>query len=377
MREIFSEAGSILLARGSKGYYGTGYERSLLHTFNAMNYLMLGNFSGAAVEMRKMEARQETWLAEESYRLRQHANGLGEFKELPDQYSLSAALNSPEVRSLASTYQDAFSYSLSAVICRLADDPDYARVSMRRAAMLDDGAYAMFSGTWKRGSNAARKPADLSQWQPYLPPLPGTGGSRPQGTQEVTVVLFEGLAPALKMEHVRIPAPYIGYVLVDLPSYTPPLRDVRPRVESSAGREITLYPLLHTELLAYRTLRDEVRYEIGSAISRAITRAAVAGGVYAAAASNEYTEPYAELLSLLTTAVMDLVASSSSESVRNWETLPVSGWLGLDRIRRGENILIKTDVDEAEISVPAEAGGVFIMVSHIATSRMRVDYVIY
>lgn len=388
MREIFSEAGSILLARGSKGYYGTGYERSLLHTFNAMNYLMLGNFSGAAVEMRKMEERQEAWLAEESYRLQQYIDELDsvdikpeeDLTGLPGQYSLSAVLNSPEVRSLASTYQDAFSYSLSAVVCRLAGDPDYARVSMRRAALLDDGAYAMFSQNWKRGSATARKPADLSNWQPYLPPLPKSGpGSAPgsRDWQEVTVVFFEGLAPALQMEHVRIPAPYIGYVLVDLPSYAPPLRGPRPRVESSAGREIALYPLLHTELLAYRTLRDEVRYEIGSAVSRAITRAAISGGVYAAAASNEDTEAYAPLLSFLTTVVMDLVASGSSESVRNWETLPVSGFLGLEKIRRGEKILIKTGVDEAEIEVPAEAGGVFIMVSHITTSRMRVDYVIY
>lgn len=48
VREMLSGVGTIFLSRGAENYFGTGYERSLLHTFNALNYLMLGDFAGAA-----------------------------------------------------------------------------------------------------------------------------------------------------------------------------------------------------------------------------------------------------------------------------------------------------------------------------------------
>jgi hypothetical protein len=393
LREALGTVGSILIARGSKDYFGTGYERTLLHTFNALNYLMLDDFTGAMVEMRKMEQRQELWLAEEERRLQEHLADLRERNSanydsldgLPSNYTMTALLNDPRTLAVTRSYQDAFSYSLSAIICRLAGDQDYAAVSLRRAALLDQNVRILFSSAWGKGKTTA------GQWEPAVPKVPSAQASlvrvlnalrSPQNTkgqnnQEISVVIFCGLAPALHMEKVRIPAPYIGYLLIDLPAYFPPLQYGTPTVESSTGQALPLYALLHTELLAYRTLKDELRYEIGSAIARAVSRAAIAGALYAAAASNKSTQDFAPLLGALATGIMDLFSSGASQNVRNWELLPAAAYLSQSQIRRGEGVRIQIERETVEIDLPPEANGVIIMVSHAAKAKMRVDYVAY
>ena len=46
LRNIGALIGSTLMSKGSESYYGKGYERTLMHTLNALNYLMLSDFEG-------------------------------------------------------------------------------------------------------------------------------------------------------------------------------------------------------------------------------------------------------------------------------------------------------------------------------------------
>jgi hypothetical protein len=250
--------------------------------------------------------------------------------------------------------------------------------------MLDEDAYSIFSSAWGKGKMTA------GLWEPVIPPLPSekppaqvsrsraSSAAAAEGDrQEVSIIVFCGLAPALRMERVRVPAPYVGYLMLDLPSLVPPVRFETPLAESASGQPMDLRDLLHTDLLAYRALRDELRYEIGSAVARAVSRAAVAGSVYALAATNKNTRDAASLLGLVTTGIMDLLASETSQNVRNWELLPSVGYLSQGYARKGAGIRIKTGREEEQVNLPPEANGVIIMVSYVANEKMRVDYVAY
>ncbi len=447
LRDFFAGAGTFLLARGSRGYYGTGYERSLLHTFNALNYMMLGDFSGAAVEMRRMELRQELWLQESESRLEQNLEKLRQRQahpynspdSLPLQYSMRAMLSDPAVRALANNYQDPFSYALSSVLCRLAGDAQYAEVSRRRAAALNDGAAAMFDAAWPRpeaepetksasapkrkgagpgrGNPAARAAADQTKAgtgprvrraspaipstetpertafvpagagdaaarlddcaprQSYVPPLPPEADPPPR--QELTIIAFTGLAPSLRVEHVRISFPVIGYLLLDLPSYAGAVRGAVPSAICSAGNELVFYPLLRTDLLAYRTLQDEVRIEMAAAVTRGMIRAGLAATATAAAASREDMRGFAPLAGLLTTAIIDLFTTPFSASARNWETLPNSGYLALASVARGSTVSIRIGDREAEVSLPENARGGIIMATQLSNANLNVYHMAY
>jgi hypothetical protein len=88
LRNIGAGLGSTLFSKGAETYYAKGYERTLMHTLNGINYAMLGNFEGATVEMRKMEKRQEFWLAESESKILESRNKRSELVGNPDTESI-------------------------------------------------------------------------------------------------------------------------------------------------------------------------------------------------------------------------------------------------------------------------------------------------
>lgn len=393
IRSLAAGAGTILFARGSEGYFGSGYERSLLHTFNALNYIMLGDFEGAAVEARRMEHRQSRWLEESQARIEKHlaSSAVASPDDLPPAYSMRELLRDEGVRNLLNNYQDAFSYALSAVLFRLVGDYQAADVGMRRAMALDENATRLFADAWPlpgtaRASGKEKKTqtAENRAAVPPLPPKPSTGERALDGaqedvpdTQEVVILAFTGLAPALNIEHVRIWFPAVGYILLDLPAYARPVHGVAPQASVPTLAQVVFYPLLRIDSLAYSTLWDEVRFEVASAFSRALARASVSAGAYAAAASHEDTRAYASLVGTLTTAIMDLFASSMSESVRNWETLPRVGHIAMTRVPRGGVVVAGAGEKRLSIGLPPEARGIIIVVTELSNAKVKVDYVAY
>lgn len=383
VREMLSGVGTIFLSRGAGSYFGTGYERSLLHTFNSLNYLMLGDFAGAAVEMRRMNQRQALWLEESQARIEKHLKdnkSLDSPEALPQSYSMRSLLSDPDVRRLMNNYQDPFSYSLGAILYRLSGDFQAAEVSMRRAVALDDNAKHLFAGAW------SRTPEQEAAFE--VPRLPVYGlatettekagsGEKPDTYQEVTVIALTGLAPALHVENVRIWFPAIGYILVDLPSYKKAVTGAQPQAFCANGVPATLYPLLRTDILAYRTLWDEVRMEYAFAMTRAATRAGISAATYIAASSNEDTRAYAPLIGALTTIVMDLFASSMAGSVRNWETLPNTGYIAMTTVPRGTGVTIGSDNGLHPIDLPHDARGVIILVNELSNNDVKVSHVTY
>jgi hypothetical protein len=365
VRGLAGSLGSVTLSRGSAGYYGAGYERALLHTLNSLNYLMQGDFSGAAVEIRRMELRQRLWLEEKDQRLRENLEKNAKEKSaaeysgsnLPPGYSLAELLNDPGTREIMRGYQESFSYALGSLVCRLAGDADYAGVSLRRACALSPLAREMFSNAW---GGAGKVPP------PSLKP----------DTQEVTVILLGGLAPALRMEKIRIPNTLTGYLLIDLPAYTPPLRDRLEDINISPELP-RIYPLLETDILAYRELSDEMDYEIGAAIGRAVTRAAVSIGGQALAKSNKHTADLAPLIGLFLTLGMDAYAYVTEDNTRNWETLPLHGGIGLGAVPRGSDMEISFAGQTSTVRLSEESRGIILLINQMGKDKVRIDHVQY
>ncbi|MDR2161860.1 MAG: hypothetical protein LBO77_06975 [Desulfovibrio sp.] len=386
IRALASGAGTFLLSRGAESYFGAGYERSLLHTFNALNYLMLGDIPGAAAEIRRMEQRQAFWLEESQARIEKILENKEKVydspEELPQGYSMREILSDEAVRGLVNNYQDAFSYALGAVLLRLAGDLQAAGVNMRRAMTLDDKAGRFFEQAWPAAAGGA------SLKRRDVPPLPGKrpdavspAGKRTRkrpDTQEVTIIGFTGLAPSLGVENVRIWVPVVGHILIDLPAYTQRAVPGSTLLASGPARkQIALHPLLRTDLLAYRTLWDSMRAEAGFAVSRAVSRAGIAAGAYLVAKSNSATRDYAEIIGSLTMLFLDLTAQSMSSSVRNWETLPNTGYLAGTRVPRGAEVTIASGGSEQRIILPEEAQGIIILATEMSAANLKVYHVTY
>ena len=345
-RNIGSGIGSSLFSKGAETYYGKGYERTLMHSLNSINYAMLGNFEGATVEMRKMEKRQAFWLKESESNITEASNKKSEIKGNPDTdsipkgYSMAKMLEDDEVKAMVNNYQDAFSYSLSSIISKISNDSDYSEISKKRAIALADKSNILFNENILENDSV-----------------------------EVCVVVLSGQAPSQTIEKLRFPFPQLGYVVLDLPSLTQSKKDISNVNISTSSAHVEGIRLLKTEKMAYKTLKDEFPIELTKSIVRGTTKGLVSKQAY---------DNGGILGALVSTAIMDLGATALEKSYRNWEMLPNSGYLSKINVKRGDKISIRVGGREESVIIPQETKhGSLILVSYLSDNNIGVDNVQY
>jgi len=352
LRKVGSFLGSTFLSKGAESYYGKGYERTLMHTLNALNYTMIGNFEGAAVEMRRMEQRQEFWLIESEEQLKEAAKAKdkaekrgGDLSHIPSEYTMSALLEDESLLTLANNYQDPFSYALSSVISEIAFPyENFGDVSLKRALSLNPDVAKAFI-------KSPSKPKEKN------------------GTISVTVVVLAGEAPSVAIEKIRFPL-FNGanYTSIDLPSLTLAINDIS--VVTITTDTLRLQPprLLQTNTMAYKTLKDELVGELSKAVVRATTKAIIA---------KQASDNFGPFGGLMASLAMDVGSSMADSDYRNWELLPNSGYLSKFEARQGETLSIMMNDRQESFTLPKDKNGVLVLVSYITNDNIRIDYVAY
>lgn len=345
-RNIGSGIGSTLFSKGSETYYGKGYERTLMHSLNSINYAMLGNFESATVEMRKMEKRQEFWLKESESNILEARQKSSEIKgnpnteSIPAGYSMASLLEDDEVKNMVNNYQDAFSYSLSSIVSRISKDLDYSEISKKRAIALANNSSELFKNNKLENDMV-----------------------------EVHVIVLSGQAPSQTIEKLRLPFPQVGYLVLDLPSLSKSKADISNVSIISSNNQYEGIKLLKTDKMAYKTLKDEFPIELTKSIVRGTTKGVISKQAY---------DKGGILGGLVSSTIMDLSASVLEKSYRNWEMLPNSGYLSKINVKRGERVTIRFAGKEESIVVPKETkNGSLILVSYLSQNNIGVDNVQY
>lgn len=355
VRNIGSFLGTSFLSKGSEHYHAKGYERSLMHTLNALNYTMLGDFEGAAVEMRRMEQRQEFWLTESEEKIKDAADAKrqaqrqgNDVTSIPSGYSMGSLLKDPDVRSMANNYQDPFSYTLSSIILDIsglsAAAGDASAISLKRALALNPEVSRVF----------AKSSA-----------LPG---STPSG-MNITLIVLSGEAPAMKIERVRFPIFHAAeYTSLDLPSFSPPINDLTSLSISTSTMRLHPPRLLKSNLLAYKTLKDELPSDLAKGVVRATTRAVTA---------KQITDKFGPMGGLIASLGMDLGSSYVDKDYRNWELLPNSGYITKFEAKKGDTLDIMLNQTKETIVLPSDKKGAVILVDYLTSDNIRIHYVTY
>lgn len=355
VRNIGSFLGSSFLSKGSEHYHAKGYERSLMHTLNALNYTMLGNFEGAAVEMRRMEQRQEFWLIESEEKIKDAADEKrraerqgNDVTSIPSGYSMGSLLEDPDVRSMANNYQDPFSYTLSSIILDIsglsAAAGDASAISLKRALALNPDVSKVFVKS-------------------STPPLIKSSG------MEITLIVLSGEAPAMKIERVRFPIFHAAeYTSLDLPSYTLPINDLSSLSISTSTMRLHPPRLLKSNVMAYKTLKDELPSDLAKGVVRATTRAVTA---------KQITDKFGPLGGLIASLSMDLGSSYVDQDYRNWELLPNSGYITKFETKKGETLDIMLNQTKETIILPTDKKGAVILVDYLTPDNIRIHHVTY
>ena len=318
-------------------YKGDDYERIFAHSYQALNYLHQRNAEGAAVELRRANLEQ-TVAAQRREKAIAKAEKKAEKEDVePGSFdSEFAGLNAAAGR-VKNSFQNAYTFYLSAVFWEAAGDYNAALVDMKKAFEINPDALFIESDI-KRVRRRQGDRVDGAH-------LPGKG----EGS---LVVLFEQGRVAAKRE-IKIPIPTIhGAFAVAFPTYNAsdiPAAVPLTVVDTAGEGLLRTQVIAEVAAMAARSLKEEipgmlVRQTLRAASKYAVQKQANDANLFAGLATNLY----------------NLV--SENADLRSWLTLPAYIQAGRSIVPAGQKsiMLSGAGVNQA-LDIEVSPGGTTVV----------------
>ena len=258
-------------------YAGEGYERILLHHYQALNYLLDGDLSGAGVEFRWANSEQQE-------ALNRHVKELEKAEQEAQKKNVSNAAENSEFQRryaqldeaagrLKNSFQNAYSFYLSGVVYELLGEENDAYIDYKKALEIyPENGYVQRDVM--RLARRLQMDDDLAALAKRFPALYNTPNlATPSEEGEVILLYEEGFVPPREEIKIPILLPN-GLVTLAFPYYGGPWRDYRP-LEVLTGNE----PLGKTELLcdvrglAVKSLQEKMPILLTRQVVRAVSKA--------------------------------------------------------------------------------------------------------
>jgi len=281
--KLLGNVGAAIISERLKPYEGQDYEKVWLTTRLALNRMAVGDFENARVDIKRTHEREaviaefrakETVAAEEEAKSKGASTSGKELNGYPVE-----TLNDPEVLELKNGYSNALSHYLAGFLYEVLGESGLAAPGYRKAIELKPNTGVLEEGL--RGLDARSS----FTWK------------RKQRMTDVLFLIEAGDAPARKPKAFTIPVPTgrgvvaasISYPVIE-PSNDPLLSQV-----SAAGYDFKLEKVVDVNVMARRSLKDEMPGMVFRGITRAVVkgvlqnemqkRGGLIGGLIAAAAT--------------------------------------------------------------------------------------------
>ncbi len=352
-----AQGGAVLVNDKVIPYRASSYERTLVHHYQALNYLATNDLIGAGVEVRranreqeaarkqrereieKAKSKQQNVLAEGTNTTAAGTNATaeGEARD-PNLMPVYAGLDQV-AGSVKYSFQNAATFYVSAVIWEMLGEPNDAYIDCKKALEIYPENPYLQRDVVRLGRRLGMR-EDLEDFARRFPDAAGrtgNGGGELKGKARLVVVYEEGFAPKKSEMSLAYPLPSADSIgVVALPIYAEPPPPPVPVDVSADGKPLgSTAPICNVAALAARALGEQMP----GILTRQVARA-VAKGV-AAKAARDAGGDGAEL------AVLLYNVFSEQADLRSWLTLPahiqiLSAW---------------TEPGEPGVSISAPRGG--------------------
>lgn len=312
MGKYLGQFGSFIVNDKVARYDGKDYEKVLLSTQLAINHVLRGNWDTARIEIKKTHEREaliEELRAKEREQVEADAEKRGitaSFKDLKG-YPVET-LDDPNVLKLRNGYQNPFSHYLAGFVYEALGENSLAAPGYRKAIELQpnnpqlEGALA---GLDRRARQLKRNESD------------------------VLFVIESGEIANRRSVSFPVPALSNGNLLLVPVSFPTLQTSNNPEVQQVTvnGTALILSPISNLDLMAKRTLRDEMPGIILRGVVRATAKSLLQKEM------NDRAGPLAGLL----TAVATNVSESADE--RGWRSLPAQITIARATLPQGKHRL--------------------------------------
>ena len=300
-------ASSYLINDRLRSYPGYDYEKVMLLTHIALNYLAMGEYDQARVSIKQThelealiaEARSKQVAGVEEDARKRGAKT--SFKEL-NGYPVET-IDNPEVNALRNSYQSALSHYLAGFVYEALGEPSLAAPGYRLANELQPGQPLL---------EEALRGLDMRVAAPD------------DGMTDVLFVIGSGTAPALQSRQFRLPVwagPNMVMVVASFPVMAASSFSSLPAgLTVDQGQWLSVAPITSIDLMARRRLKDDMAGIMLRTSIRASTRAVLQAGLQQSRGSGDRGGAAVGVAAALALAAGSLVAEKADE--RTWRTLP-------------------------------------------------------
>jgi hypothetical protein len=322
---LLGGASSYVLNDKSRPYEGHDYEKVMLTTRMALNFLAMGDFENARVAIKQTHEREAVIAglrAKEINEVERDASQRGarsSFKEL-NGYPVQT-IDNAEVNALKNSYQSALSHYLAGFVYEALGEPSLAAAGYRQAVELQPNRPMLEEGL--RG-------------------LDHRVAAPPDGLSDVLFLVESGTAPARESREFPLPIP-VNRTLILLPISFPVMQSTSgtalpAQLQVDGGEALAVVPITSIDLMARRALKDEMP---GIMLRAAIRSAGKAFAQYQLQHQARQKDNALLGLAAIALAVGSYVTESADE--RTWRTLPSEIAIARGRVPPGpHNVTLQT-----------------------------------
>ena len=309
-----AQASSILVNDNALPYRVAGYERVMLHHYQALNYLYENNLEGAAVEIRKANAQQEASLRDHRKELENTKISAQRYRvssEIPETVSNAYSRLDSMVGDLKNSFQNAYTFYLSGIIYEMMGQPNDAYIDYKKA--LEIYPYNQF---------LQKDVIRLAQ------ALENVVNQKPSKTGELIVLFEDDFIP--QKQEIKIPIPISlenpNFIAVAFPIYNIEQIDSFPLLLYENGQVMaTTEPICDLTSIAVKALKEKVSAIVTHQLIRVASKAILAKQVER------------ELGDIGSLAVSAYNVFSENADLRSWLTLPANAQIMRMSVPEGDH----------------------------------------
>ena len=349
--KVAGAVASYVLNDKLRPYQGEDFEKVLLTTRMALNFLAQGDWENARVAIKQTHEREAVisdvrarQYAEVEEQARKHGARTS-FKEL-NGYPV-ASIDNPEVNALRNSYQSAFSHYLAGFIYEALGEPSLAAAGYRQANELRPGTPLLEEALAGLDERVARAADDST---------------------EVLLSIETGLAPARTSQRFSLPIPVENHIVL-IPVSFPVLKAQDPGLAPQAvildGGKTSLTPVLVTNVdaMSRRALQDEMPGIMLRGFIRSTAKAVAQYETQRKADEARRKGDDGAAAALEAAAIGLMVGSVATETAdeRGWRSLPASISVARAKLPRGRHhITLNTASGPQDVEVNIQGRYAFV-----------------
>ncbi|MBT1444294.1 hypothetical protein KJI95_07115 [Shewanella sp. JM162201] len=314
---IGASAGSLVLNDNVIPYRGPGFERVMLHQYQALNYLMQREFDGALVEVRRaneLQDLEQKRYAKSKDSVKAMANG-----------TVDAEMDrlGREAGSVTSSFMNAYSYYTTGLLHELLGEENDAYIDYRKAAQIFPGNPFLEQDLVRLAKKLAMPQYDEFKSRFGDAKLPEANDG------EVILLLERGFVP----EKRAITVPFTihdNWQTVSLPTYGGSYGQLPPATISGLKTPLTTATIANIDALAITALKEDLPMLLVRQAARVYAKSELTRSVESQSKKQRNDFDGAAIAMQIFNVV------SEQADLRSWLTLPRQAQIARQYLPQGE-----------------------------------------